>query len=446
MNKELFGELKRLSSYFLQPLYVVGGTVRNCLLGYEIDDIDLAAPTSPEEVFTVLKGTEFTVSETSKKLFTLSIRSDNYKYEFTSFRKDSYEKGVHRPYATVMTTSLEDDAKRRDFTMNAIYYDITKEKIFDPLKGQEAIEKRIIATVDVPQKVFSEDGLRLMRLARQAGELGMEIEEKTLEEARKNAHLIKDIAPERIRDEFNKIVFADIKYGVKKAHLKAFRLLDSIGVLQYILPELCFGKGMKQRKDFHIYDVFEHSLKAFEIAPKEVRLGALFHDIGKPACILEIGSMKGHDKKGEEIVRAIMTRLRYSNAEKSFVARLVKLHMYDLNCQAKEATLRGFVQENADIIENLITLKKVDYEASGVLTNECQSATKLETIYNAMKEEKIPLAIKDLKVKGKDLIELCIPEEKRGIVLKSLLKATIFGGDMLKRENQLLFLKKNAKR
>lgn len=445
MNKELLQVLDNLAGYFEKPLYIVGGAVRNYLAKLPVEDIDLASATSPDEVLSKLANTAFIVKETSKKLFTLLIKYNKYRFEFTSFRKDSYNKGYHRPDNTELTDDIIVDAKRRDFTVNAIYYDIKARTIVDPLNGKEDLNKRIIRTVVPPCEVFSQDGLRLMRLARIAAETDMEIDEDTFLAAKTNAKLINDIAPERIRDELNRIIEADEKYGIEKAHLKGLLYLDRLDILKYILPELLNAKGVKQRKDFHKYDVYGHIIKAFEVAPKEVRLAALFHDIAKPLCINENGSMKGHDKKGAEVASQIMSRLRYSNKEIEEVARLISLHMYDLKCEAKSSTLRVFVQDNFDIIDKIIALKKADYIASGTLKGGCNCAERIANTYNQMKEEGIPFTVKELKVNGRDLIALNIAEEKRASALKRLLRAVIFGGDMLKKTAQLSYLKKNKR-
>ena len=442
LKEELKAVLEELASLFDKPLYMVGGAVRNILLNYAVDDIDLAAALPPDKVIAALRSTPFKVKVNSKKLFTLAIIKDGFRFEYTSFRTDSYKKGFHRPHKSEFTEDLTQDALRRDFTANAVYYDILEKKLIDPLNGAEDIKKRILKTVTSPQEVFGQDGLRLMRLARQAAELGFEVEERTFNAAEDNAFLIQDIAPERIRDEFNKIVSADCRYGNEGGHVKGLRYLEKLGLLPFILPELVKCKGIKQRRDYHKYDVYGHVTKAYELAPTHIRLAALFHDIAKPLCIREDGSMKGHDIKGQEVARQIMGRLRYSNDEINKTVRLVKLHMYDLKCDKESGELKSFVQENHDIIQDLIALKRADYAASGNLKGDCLCAARLEKIYQEMVDKKIPFTVKDLKVRGGDLIEMGIPEAKRGRLLEKLLKAAI-NEDLLSRAAQLEYLEKN---
>lgn len=444
MIEGVMSSLQLLAGFFEKPLYLVGGAVRNKLLGFESNDFDICGAILPEEIENRLKGSEFSVFHASPKLLTLIIKHNSTTFEYTAFRRDSYREGEHRPYAVSFTDDIFEDARRRDFTANALYLDIKKQELLDPLgKGLPDIKSKLLRTVIDPFAVLSQDGLRLMRLVRQAAELGFSIEEKTLFGAKENVNLINDIAPERIRDELQKIILADLKYGVADAHARGMRLLDEIGLLACILPELLLGKGVEQRKDFHEYDVFEHIMAVYKAAEPEVRLAALFHDIAKPACLHAHGKMHGHDKAGEVMARHIMNRLRYSNEEISFVTRLVSLHMYDLSCEAKESTLRGFVQENHTIVPSLIKLKHADSIGRGRGDAPNPSALRLEATLKRMQDEGIPMSIKELAVDGKDLICLGIPESKRGIALKRLLAAVRMGGGMLTRENQLKFLKAN---
>ena len=152
--------------------------------------------------------------------------------------------------------------------------------------GMEDIEAKRLKTVDKAKKVFGEDGLRLMRLCRFAGQLGFVPDEECLAGAKANAALIADISPERIFAELAAILHADGQYGVPYGHYAGLKLLEETGVLAQILPELALGKDMGQRKDFHKYDVLEHSLRAAKYADQKVRLSALLHDVGKPFCML----------------------------------------------------------------------------------------------------------------------------------------------------------------
>lgn len=434
--------LIRLGKLLPSPIYIVGGYVRDTLLGYKSYDIDICGTDTPEVVINSLKNSPFKVKTTSEKLMTLKIICGNEEFEYTTFRKESYVKG-HSPAVVEATQSMVEDAKRRDFKVNAIYFDILSGALLDPVGGLKDLEKRILSTASDAQKVFSEDGLRLMRLARFAGQLDFSPDTETLQAAKKYASLINDIAPERIRDELDKILVADTCHNIKDGHIKALKLLDEIGVLELILPELTLGKGMVQRADFHKYDVFTHILETVRYAKKEIRLAALLHDIAKPYCFIQSNRYRGHDIEGERIAKEILTKLHYPNKTIALTTRLVRWHMYDLKCEAKPNTLRLFVQENADILDDLISLMEADTVGSGVHAGSNCTAKRLRDVYKFMVDEKVPFTIKDLLVKGEDLD--CIPKEKRSIVMKDLLKeCAIQGNNLTTREKQLAYIKQRA--
>lgn len=435
--------LKKLASLLPSPVYLVGGYVRDALLGLTPHDADLAGDMSPETIVDALQGTEYIVKLNSLKLMTLKILCSDAEFEYTAFRTDSYRDG-HAPIEVKRTSDINTDALRRDFTMNAIYYDVTKEEVIDPLNGREAIaEKTVILTRD---NAFTEDGLRLIRLCRQAAELGFSVPEVTLTAAKTNRHLIKDISPERIRDELDKILIADCRYNVTDAHLYGLRLLDGIGVLELIFPELTAGKGMVQRADFHSYDVFEHSVHTYAVSDPSIRLAGLLHDVGKPFCFKNKGSFLMHDVEGERIVGNILHRLRYPNSVIKAVKSLVRNHMYDLKCDAGENSLRKFILRNQSVLKPLLLLKQADFIGSGKMNGICPTVTKLNNVYEEMLADGTPFTVKDLKVNGKDLQNLKIEERRRGEILKSLLTQCVFKNSGLNdRESQLKFIEKKAK-
>ena len=434
--------LKELAAIFGGELYIVGGYVRNSLLNFPTSDVDLAAKLSPEEVRERLSGTKFLVKTTSEKLFTLKIICGIESYEYTTFRTDSYSIG-HTPASAAPTLDIKIDALRRDFKMNAVYYDITKEKIADPLSGVEDIKNKIISTTREGEEVFSEDGLRLMRLARMSAELNFDVEEETLTAAKKYAAKIKEISKERIRDELDKILVADTAYKIADAHYRGLKLLTEIGIMNYILPELTLGLGMQQRKDFHKYDVFEHTLMTVKYSSKEIRLAALLHDIGKPKCYLQSGRYVGHDKEGYTLTEEVLTRLKYPVKVINETKRLVLNHMFDLKMEAKENTIRLFIQKNYDIFDKLCDLKQADYLGSGIMDGISPSVINFKKIYRDMIEEGVPFTIGDLKVTGNDLIQAGIPPQKRGEVLNNLLKdSAMIDSKLVSYEEQKKYLER----
>ena len=239
--------LIRLAESSPKPLYVVGGSVRDFLAGLtpKSSDFDICAPMLPDEFLPTALACNFTAQAIYRHTGTLKLTDeDGVDYEYTSFRSDKDVRGEHTPSEIFFTDDITLDAKRRDFTCNAVYYNIQKAAFVDVLDGIPAIREKRLTTVDNPKKVFGEDGLRLMRLARQAGQLGFSPDQACLEGAKANAKLILDISPERIFTELNYILTADEKYGVKDGHYHGLCQLEQTGVLAEIFPELQLGKGI----------------------------------------------------------------------------------------------------------------------------------------------------------------------------------------------------------
>lgn len=434
--------LKKLASLFPSPLYVVGGAVRDFLAGFCSKDIDLAAALTPDEVSLALAGTAFAVIPTSPKLGTLKIRCAGEEYEYTAFRKDSYAgDGTHAPQCVRFTRELAEDALRRDFTADAVYYDIANDKYVDPLGGISDIENKLLRAVRQPYEVLQEDGLRLLRLVRIACSTGFTVDGELYKACKAQSPLIKGIHKSRIGAEFAKIVVCDTENGISGAHRRAIEMLVDLGLMDYILPELLEGKGFPQRADFHKYDVLGHIIKVFELAPPHIRLAALFHDVSKPSQKLITGRMAGHENTGAELLRKRLTELHFPKAEIERNVRLVQNHMYDLKCETKESKLRLFIQRNADIMDDLIALKDADYVGSGIKEGRNPAAARMEALFTEMKREKVPFGVKELKVGGAELIEFGIPETERGKVLTELLEGSAVDEALRTEEGQRNFLK-----
>ncbi|MBR2614708.1 MAG: CCA tRNA nucleotidyltransferase [Clostridia bacterium] len=431
-------KLQTLSTILDGNIYIVGGFVRNFLItGTPSGDIDLATPLKKEDLLPKIKELFTKIGEYENTgTIKFSDEETNEEFELTTFRKESYRKGgTHTPEKIEFTTDIVEDAKRRDFKINAIYYDIKAGKIVDPLNGIEDIKNKVISTTSSNREVFSEDGLRLMRLARLKGELGFDIEEKTLLEAKKYAKNIVDISKERILDELNKILVADIKYpfSPKYAHYDGLKVLDETRVLDYILPELTKGRFMEQRKDFHSYDVLEHSLRTVKYADKSIRLPALLHDIGKPYCMEEFAKYHEHAKYGEIIAGKVLNRLKAPKKVISKVKRLTLLHMLDMKKEMREGKIRRYIADNLDIFEELLLLKQADFSACKDDLSTNHTVIRWRSIYEKMALEKVPLSLKDLAVKGTDLVGI-IPEEKIGEILKELLYFCLNNGKNNQKE------------
>ena len=422
LPKALFDLAKNCES----PLYVVGGSVRDHLAKLTQKsgerDFDLCSPTPIEIFVESAKKSGFTVKATYKNTGTLKLQDKSgVSYEYSCFRSDEYVRGTHVPVQTTFTTDIHLDARRRDFTCNAVYYDIKAGEYLDPLGGIQAIKEKRLTTVAPAKKVFSEDGLRLMRLARQAACLGFSPDEDCLAGAKENAALISDISPERIFAELSAILTADEKYGVKGGHYAGLKLLDETRVLDHVLPELTAGRNLSQRPDFHKYDVLEHSLRAVLYADKAVRLAALLHDVGKPFCKKRDGNVHAHPEEGEKLTRAILTRLKAPTKTIDETAKLVALHMYDFNCKTGENKLRRFFAAHFPILEKLFLIKQADFSACTDDLSIAPTCARWQALLHTLHKEHAPLTVKQLALSGKDLLNAGIEPCRISEILQNLL-------------------------
>ncbi len=389
-----------------KKLYIVGGAVRDGLEGRETEDIDITGAFSERIIKDCAE--DFKVTAESPKFRTISVSKGKEKYEFTSFRTDSYDmSGKHRPCDTSFTEDINTDALRRDFTVNAIYYDILENKIEDPVGGVEDLKNKILNTPKNAMQTFSEDGLRLLRLVRFKEGLNYKASDKVILSAKKCAFKIKEIAKERIGQELKYLINLDKLYAkIPFAHYSAIRFADEIGVLSYILPELTDCKGIGQNKNFHCYDVYEHSLYAFKYSDSEVRLPALLHDIGKPDKIKKYFKCSGHAELSAQLADEILKRTGFSSKERKEVCELISCHEFDIKCNEKEEYVRIFICKHKNIIDKLVKLMECDAAAKKEPYNNALGAQVIENQYEAIKKKDIPMTVRELPVNGENLLNL----------------------------------------
>lgn len=426
------------------PLYVVGGVCRDFLAGLSQNrDFDICAPVSAEKFIGEARSHGFTVHSVYAATGTVKLTCGGDGYEFACFRTDEYVRG-HAPSKVFATDDIEADARRRDFKCNAVYYDIAAERFVDPLGGIEDIKNKRMDCVRDSSRVFSEDGLRLMRLCRQSAQIGFSPTENCLQGARENAFRIAEISPERILSELEQILHADLKHGIKGAHYAGLKLLEQTEVLKYILPELWLGKGMAQRADFHDYDVLEHSLRCVLYSAPDIRLAALLHDVGKPYCKINYDNFHSHEIYGAEIAEKICVRLRVPKAETQKIKRLVYWHMYDGSGLTKESKVRKAILQNADIWQETLDLRQADFSACKDDLSEAPCVTRWKTVYEKMKSEGAPFNLKQLAVNGGDLQALGARGAEIGGILQYLLTECATGRlkndrrELLKRARSMI--------
>ena len=299
--------------------FVVGGCVRDSLLGRTPNDWDVTTSALPEEVADCFRN--FRVIETGLQHGTLTVLVDGTPIEITTFRNDGIYLDHRHPVGVTFSNTVEDDLARRDFTVNAMAYH-PERGLVDLFGGREDLKNRVIRCVGDPVTRFREDGLRILRAIRFASVLGFSLDEKTKAAVRSEKSLLEFIAPERIREEFCKLLC-----GVNAENV----IREYVDVIGQFLPELLACRGFEQNTKYHCYDVLEHTLCALSHASNDlfVRLAVLLHDIGKPLCYTEDengGHFKGHGPVGTAMTEQILRRLRFDNRTVEIVSRLVERH------------------------------------------------------------------------------------------------------------------------
>lgn len=425
------------------PIYAVGGMVRDFLTGFSITegaDIDICAPVKSEDFIPLAEKCGFKITSVYKTTGTVKLTDkDGSSVEFSPFRTDRYVRGEHTPAETFFTNDIFSDARRRDFTCNAVYYDIKENSYSDPLGGIAAIKEKRLSTVAPAEKVFGEDGLRLMRLARFTAETGFAADEECLSGAKKNAELIRDIHPGRIWAELSAILTADKKHGLPYGQYFGLKVLDETRVLDYIIPELASGRGMPQRSDFHSHDVLEHSLRCvkYSAPPLTIRYAALLHDVGKPDCFIRTGNFHEHDSAGAAISEKVSKRLTVPKAVAARAEKLIRLHMYDLSMNTRENRLKKFFVENYGVLDDLMEIKQADYSACKDDLSECPSNIRWKKILGEMKRSGAPMKISDLNIDGNDILSLGHEKQYTARILSALLIKCAIDPALNKKESLL---------
>jgi len=400
-------------------IFVVGGAVRDLLIGREVKDWDFTTNLPPEEVLKLFPKNSF-----YNNLFgTVSIvGKDQEIFEVTTYRsEEGYEDNRH-PDKVIWGKSLEEDVKRRDFTINAMAIELSIKnyelRIKDYYNGEKDLKDGIIRTVGNPDERFGEDALRMMRAVRLSAQLKFQIEEKTFASIIKNAKLINNIAFERIRDELFKILVTE-KPG------DGLIVLNNSGILEEIMPEILEGVGMVQR-GHHIYDVWRHSLEALNNCSSTdpvTRLAALLHDVGKPVVMKKIGdnnTFHNHEVVGSRIALNIGKRLKLSKEELQQLFILTRWHMFTVSEMQTDSAVRRFIKNvTVPYLDEMIALRRGDRLGSGAK----ETSWRWELFKKRLVEVQTqPFSVKDLKVDGKDVMEILKikPSRKVGEVLEAL--------------------------
>jgi len=390
--------------------FIVGGALRDSLLGSHAQDWDVATDARPEKIHDLFR--EMTRFDLKHGTVTLVFRRRHY--EVTTFRGTGG-----------FGSSIEEDLAHRDLTFNAMAYDITSKRIIDPFGGKGDIVKKVVRAVLNPTERYNEDPLRMMRAIRFSSELGYSIEPETLMAMNPMAQALGMVAKERIRNELLRILV------VNKPSV-GLNLMRKTGLLKRIVPELLEGYRRRQN-NYHKYTIYRHTMEtvdSIEVDPF-LRLSALFHDIAKPRVRKKIkGRWRffGHADASAKLCREIMLRLRFSNEQIDRVTHLVYHHMFDYKKELSDKAIRRFIKRiGADNIDNLISLRKADDLAHGHGRAFEKDLELFGERIEAARRQSPPLSISDLAVNAHDVMNVTglQPGPKVGKILNQLLEIVI---------------------
>lgn len=424
--------------------YAVGGCVRDLLMGRHPTDWDVTTNALPEQIQALFPDNFY---DNAFGTVTIKTRDEDpivATVQVTPYRTEGAYSDKRHPDTVVFAKTLAEDLSRRDFTVNAIAVSndarpddpVGRETVVDPYRGRDDIERKLIRAVGEPAERFGEDALRIMRAVRFATSLDFAIEDRTLKAIIELAPTIKDIAVERVRDEFIKII------NTPRA-ADGIQLLEDVGLLQYIVPELREGIGVAQNLH-HIYTVWEHSLRTLAYAAEKnysfpVRMACLLHDIGKPRAKRgegEHATFYAHDAVGASITKKILERLKFPHDLADTILRLVRYHMFYYSVgEVTESSVRRLIANvGLEHIEDLIKVREGDRIGSGTPKAVPYKLRHLKYLIDKVSHD--PISVKMLKVNGQDVIETLNmpPGPKIGLILSSLLAEVLDNPSRNERE------------
>lgn len=399
--------------------YVVGGSLRDALLGREPDDWDLTTDARPDRILELVPGSVY-----ENAFGTVAVRRDGELYEITTFRSDHDYADFRRPHRVEFGDSIELDLARRDFTVNAIAWGGpagAAPAIVDPFGGRADIDRRLLRAVGDPVARFEEDALRMIRAVRLSAALEFTIEPATLAGIAARAELVRHLSGERIAAELWKLLAA-ARPSV------GLRLLADTGILGHVSPELAAQRGVPQNK-VDGEDLWDHTLRSVDAARADrpiVRLAALLHDIGKPGTFAD-GHFLGHESVGAGMAATLLDRLHAPKAVRDRVVHLVRHHMFSYEPAWSDAAVRRFIGKiGVDAIEELFELREADNVGSGQ-PPDAGGLGELRARVTAELEGDTVLDRSDLRVDGRDLMtELGLPAGPAlGRILDELLERVI---------------------
>ena len=412
--------------------YVVGGCVRDSLLNLSPHDWDICTNALPEQVIESFSDTA--VLRTGLKHGTVTVLLEKQPYEITTFRTDGAYTDHRHTDRVEFVSSLEEDLKRRDFTVNAMAFS-EESGIVDLFGGREDLRAGLIRCVGNPDARFTEDALRVMRALRFASTYNFSIEAETASSLLRNTPALASIAVERIREELTRLLC-----GSGVLHI----LLDYKDVFSFIIPELAPCIGFQQNNPYHCFDVYEHIAHAVaDYAGNDpvVKIALLLHDIGKPFCYTEDergGHFRGHGVVSREIAEGVFQRLKYDNQTKHDALELIQIH--DATIEPTSRVVRRWLNKiGYEQFCRLLKVRMADIHAHAPATqaSRVERCEALERIAEEVREEGMCFSLKDMAVNGRDIIALgAKPGKQIGVILNALLEKIL--SDTLPNEKNAL--------
>lgn len=400
--------------------YIVGGCVRDLLLGREPHDWDMTTSARPQETMALFDGYSI---PTGLQHGTVTVRWQGESFEVTTFRTDGPYMDNRHPSQVFFAGELSEDLKRRDFTINAMAMDAAG-CVTDLFGGRDDLAKGIIRCVGDPEARFREDALRIMRALRFSAVLGFAIEQKTAQAIRRNRELLQNVAVERIRVEMEKLLCG------KNAAQVLREFPEVIGVF---LPEILPMVGLDQRNPHHCYDLWEHTIHAIEAVPAQpvLRWTMLLHDVGKPECFSVdekgIGHFQGHDRCGAALAEKICRRLRFDKKTAQQITLLIAWHDRDIP-RTEKGLSRALQQIGEQALRQLCAVKRADNLAQHPQFQTIQQEIdRAEEILEALLARKSCFSLQQLAVGGRELMELGLQGAEIGTMLHQLLDLVVDG-------------------
>ena len=409
--------------------HLVGGGVRDLLLGRPPADFDVATSATPEQVL-ALFGSRFAIP-TGLQHGTVTVLTDAAPprpVEITTFRGEGAYIDGRRPSSVTYVSSLQEDLSRRDFTMNAVGFDPLGGRLTDPFDGQGDLTRRLVRAVGDPVARFREDGLRPMRAVRQASQLEFDIDPPTLDAIPQTLDVFRKVSAERVRDELLKLL------GSPKPS-RGLELMRTTGLLAEVLPELLEGVGVVQNR-FHKHDVYHHTLAVVDNTRGNaiVRLGALLHDIGKPRARQPREGAPGefsffkHEYVGAAMAEEIARRLKLSTADRERVVAMVAEHMFFYTPDWSDGTIRRFVRRiGQESLGDLFSLREGDIAGRGFGEDPEAELGELRRRIDVVVAEDAALRVTDLAINGADVMRVLGigPGRQIGVILDRLLERVL---------------------